>query len=173
MKNLKNLIVLLSISVLLGCKKSKDSDPQPQLPKETQIGANTFGCKLNNEIWLPQGTFPNRSGLVADWQGDGYLNIVAASFTSQRAQYLHLHSDKEILAPGDYNLTNEGTFAGLSDELSQCEYGGPNYKVQSGVLTITKLDFEKRIIAGRFHFTLTSPTCSPVTITDGRFDITY
>lgn len=37
MKNLKILIVLLSASMLLGCKKSKDSDPQPQLPKKPKL----------------------------------------------------------------------------------------------------------------------------------------
>lgn len=99
--------------------------------------------------------------------------MVATSFNSIRAQSIYFHSEKEIVGPGEYDLTTEGNYVGVSDKLTQCIYGGPDNSVQNGVLTITKLDTEKRIIAGRFHFTLTSPTCSTITVTDGRFDVIY
>jgi len=35
---------------------------------------------------------------------------------------------------------------------------------------ITKLDLVNRIVSGTFAFTLETPACGKVTVTDGRFD---
>ena len=43
--------LLLSLALLLGCKKNKPA-PADQLPPATQTGANTFGCLLNGQPWL-------------------------------------------------------------------------------------------------------------------------
>jgi hypothetical protein len=66
----KNTIWLLLIALfsicMPACKKTKiDPVPVPaidQLPPITQTGANTFGCLINGNVWLPKGydgNFPN------------------------------------------------------------------------------------------------------------------
>lgn len=48
MKALLSILLLSFTLFLLGCHKKKPS--QPQLPSETQVGAGTFGCKINGQI---------------------------------------------------------------------------------------------------------------------------
>ena len=43
------LALLVGIAIHTSCKKD------PILPSATQSGANTFGCKVNGEIWIPDG----------------------------------------------------------------------------------------------------------------------
>jgi len=43
------LLVIISI-ISFQCKKSVQED---QLPPITTIGANTFGCLINGNVWLP------------------------------------------------------------------------------------------------------------------------
>ena len=46
------LVALLSLS---QCKKNAPAPAAEQLPPATQTGANTFGCLLNGQPWMPQG----------------------------------------------------------------------------------------------------------------------
>ena len=51
----------LLLAALLGlsqCKKN-DINPVDQLPPATQTGANTFGCLVNRQVWLPKGNNGN------------------------------------------------------------------------------------------------------------------
>ena len=49
MKQLQILAVLL---LFIGC--SSDSNPEEGLPKETQTGANTFGCLIDGKLLVPR-----------------------------------------------------------------------------------------------------------------------
>ncbi|MGH2649337.1 MAG: hypothetical protein ACRDE8_17285, partial [Ginsengibacter sp.] len=50
------LVSLIFISLTAGeCKKHKPGNPVDQLPPATQTGANTFGCLINGEVFLPKG----------------------------------------------------------------------------------------------------------------------
>jgi hypothetical protein len=40
-------------------------------------------------------------------------------------------------------------------------------------VAITRLDPVARIVSGRFSFTLETPNCGRVTVTDGRFDTIF
>jgi hypothetical protein len=44
--------IIIFCSFCSQCKKSSSSS-QPVLPPITQTGANTFGCKINGQVWLP------------------------------------------------------------------------------------------------------------------------
>lgn len=72
MKN-KQLILLLLLAPLfihLKCKKESG----PQLPPETQIGANTLGFKINGKIYTSRG----EGGLLSNesvW-GGGHIVIL-------------------------------------------------------------------------------------------------
>ena len=43
------LLFFLTVLSLVGCSKDNatNNDPLAQLPAETQVGANTFGCVIN------------------------------------------------------------------------------------------------------------------------------
>lgn len=54
MKKLIFLIPLIMLMILLSsCEGIFNSDDGPKLPKVTNTGANTFGCKVNGEVWTP------------------------------------------------------------------------------------------------------------------------
>ena len=63
------------------CKKDKTPEnPVDQLPPETQIGANTFGCLVNGKVYIPKGfsgTGTPNPHLIFDIGLDGfpYLQI--------------------------------------------------------------------------------------------------
>ena len=50
------ILFLLTILSLLGCSKDDPivEDPLAKLPRKTQVGANTFGCIINNEVFYPR-----------------------------------------------------------------------------------------------------------------------
>ena len=55
MKNI--LFTFLTISFLISCSKKDDPippEPLSKLPPETQTGANTFGCAINNQVFYPR-----------------------------------------------------------------------------------------------------------------------
>ena len=49
---MKNILIRALLLLLMGC--SSDSNPEDGLPKETQTGANTFGCLIDGKLLLPR-----------------------------------------------------------------------------------------------------------------------
>ena len=49
---MKQPFILVLFLMLLGC--SSDSNPEDGLPKETQTGANTFGCLIDGKLYKPR-----------------------------------------------------------------------------------------------------------------------
>ena len=73
------LICSLIISVTMGsCLKGLFDE---KLPKATQTGANTFGCKIDGKSWIPDGThdlfvsIPALSASIYQWQGTRNLHL--------------------------------------------------------------------------------------------------
>ena len=65
------ILFFLTILSLVGCSKDDPivEDPLAKLPPETQVGDNTFGCIINNQVFYPRdGTStlfsPGSSGLI-------------------------------------------------------------------------------------------------------------
>ena len=46
--------LLLLVLTLMSTKCEKEK-PEPTLPPATQTGANTFGCKVNGKVYIPNG----------------------------------------------------------------------------------------------------------------------
>lgn len=181
---MKRIILFCCIAtVLIGWSCTNDPpspgpEPRPTLPPITQTGQNTFGCRVNGEVWLPQGDWQNPSPTV-----DYYNNcvLISAERIGQNPYtYLHLDFGK---------VFNDTSFV-IQNYLDSAEYqyfvynasyypSGPitsYYPVNpnSGELNLLKLDTVNRIVSGTFHFvgidTLSGDT---VRIEDGRFDIQY
>ena len=178
-KGLLTWLLLLMLAVS-ACKK-KNADPEPDLPPETQIGADTFGCYLNGVPWKP--AYANSSGifgrsilLLQYDPGDNYsFNLIA----KQEKQPVN-----EWMAVFSWRVSSVGTYSlkkGSSNEGGHT-YGSPttgtimNYDsgvISDGELVITKIDMQKRFISGRFWFKLEKQGITPINVTGGRFDVTF
>lgn len=165
---MKNLIILLSILTIFfsaSCKKGEKLTP------ETQTGANTFSCKINGKVYIPENDFSVKAISVAFYNNTDFeVGANGTQYDPPRNLSIHI---KNILSEGTYLL-----------DFTQSRYvtyyisGTNNYHskiLNSGKVTITKLDRNQRIISGRFDFQLTNEKNSAETlnVTDGRFDVKY
>ncbi len=175
MKRLILLPLCLTL-LLLGCGE--------KLPKPTQTGSNTFGCKIDGKKWVPNrgGSIfapikPISGGYLQMTSADGKkyvgIDILASSDDGQRVQIL-LNSR----LPGVYNLNKDTQTRPTA--LSTADYG--YYKSEDGATYITSVkytgsviinrsDTVNYIISGQFYFTAVNSKGETVKITEGRFDI--
>ena len=161
-------------------KQDPEPNPEPQeptLPPLTHTGENTFGCKVNGEIW------------VAEVDPSWWTSDVSASYNSNSNRFAiqgrHEFDDETIEKVTIIDtLEGEGvhaieayidSFEGYQHlGTSNCEY---YYDMNNpGLLEITYFDTVKQIISGKFEMDLINPDCAQDTImhiTEGRFDVRY
>lgn len=173
---MKNLLIPLLCSwtlLLYSCKQ----DPEPQLPPETQTGANTFGCIVNGKLWLP-------------FQEDGSPAINAylgSSGTFALAAFLEVGKTntggkisnsialglKGLNKIGIYYLDERNTYIDYANKQIKCYYlcyNKPSF-YYTGKIEITRFDLGNNIVSGKFEATLKVPDCDTIKITNGRFDV--
>lgn len=176
---MKKLLLLTAVVVAFtACKKEIKT-----LPDETQIGANTFGAKLNGENWGPlkAGILPTAPLLEARFSGDQSIVITARNFSRTPIETEMEIFLKGATAPGTY-LLNQTTARYPSQTASYGYYEKRNINVEdqwitgseaTGEVVITRLDIPARIVSGTFQFTANAKYGSaPITVTEGRFDLT-
>jgi hypothetical protein len=176
----KNLIILLLISFTLSCC-NKDDNPfsgSDQLPPETQTGANTVGCLVNGEVFLPhqEGINPAVNCFYQLDNGEYYFTMNFADLRGSGFKEVFIQTGKINLQVGSTYLLNknsidDGDFngggGGYSTSLSN------TYKtntIKTGELKITRLDLSNSIISGTFWFDAVNSTGETVQIRSGRFD---
>jgi len=180
------LLFLVSIVLLGGsCRKSKPKSSVDQLPPETQTGANTFGCLVNGQAFLPGGTSLTGGSLSSNYQflnGGYYFRLAAISRnnTSAESKSIGVFTDSLKLAQGsEYTFSSVHT-KGLAYALYG--YSNPNtaiiddYETNpliSGKLTIKKLDTLNQIVSGTFWFDAVNAQGQKAEIREGRFDVRY
>lgn len=140
------------------------------LPKPTESGKNTFGCKINGEKFIPE-----KKELFSGPPVYGYFGADSSFYLvgDVKPHTISLRI-KKITKTGDYIL---------SDKLNRSYY--INYKTFSvyylinqqntGRISISRVDYSKRIVSGTFEFEAFNekdPT-DIVKITKGRFDIDF
>lgn len=187
---------VLIISVLLSSCLGDDTDFDFSLPKPTQEGKNTFGCILNDHVWINYG---KQCFLLAD----GCHENLIAIYRSANNGRLDLYADRVIRKKGslvssetisfslDGNFNAAGNYSlryvdhvsdiGYRNNLTEKTYGClPNR--ETFTLQITKLDTLEKIISGKFSGTLfniiydplqSRPGTDSITIRDGRFDVRF
>jgi hypothetical protein len=175
----KLLLPLLALALLTQCRKSNPdpAKPEDQLPAATQTGANTFGCLVNGQAYLPAG----RVGLGSNYSvsydptfNSGSLAVRTYNIANQKSKYLVL-GGAGINKIGTYlfgSAQDIGAFFTDDNRSIPCdEYRSMDLNTFSkGTLTITRLDRQAGIIAGTFSFLLAKPGCDTLRITQGRFD---
>jgi hypothetical protein len=178
MKNLFITTLILGI-FFTSCKKEiKD------LPPATDNGSNTFGAKVNGNLWKPQGfgPFPANDILESTVAGND-IQIWARNFASSPNETEFYLLIKNVTGPGTYQL-NENIPAHPYPDVSYGYYVKRNITPQNewstsasytGTVTITKFDRTNRIASGSFQFNAINMynTPEPLTVTEGRFDVKY
>ena len=189
------ILIFLTILSLVGCSKDnpKQSDPLSLLPPETQTGANTFGCIINNQVFYPRdGTStlfsPGGKGLLI-W-GDPSGNQEFNEFEIRNLQdgkpcsrmVIHLQNLAQLQV-GEYfwkasnfqtsidGLMQNYVFARIFDNNTNSWKLYSSYE-NSGKVTITKYASNNTIISGNFSGKLKLyNSTEEIEILNGRFDI--
>jgi len=175
MKHTPLLLLLLSLTTI-SCKKDR-------LTKETQKGANTFSCLIDDKIYKPcseprilgDPDIPSLNGGLSV-SGNRMEARVSASCNKFREEHKNVYIEIG-------NFTGAGTYllSDLSNRLLYSIYDNNTYReyssqnTKSGRVIITKDDRRSKILSGTFEFegADNNEPGKIVKITSGRFDIRY
>jgi hypothetical protein len=155
------IFLLFVILTLSSCGKE---DIQV-LPPETQTGANTFGCRLNGQVFVPTCE-------------ESYTTTRVAIYT-RNSKSLEIYAQNNVLETLDFtisdlsiNRTNKIDFASFASRITNNEFDVYNGRSISSIV-LTKFDTINHVVSGRFEAILKSNTDSTKikTITQGRFDM--
>jgi hypothetical protein len=173
---MRPLLPIFISALILGsihCKKESAVNPEPTLPEATQVGANTFGCKVDGVVFLPKkSSFSNVSPLlVSNSHYDGFLlEISHIGFPNDLNYAISLALPQFLSTVGAFDLKNFPFGQYVIKTAPGARYR-TNY-IYSGQLTITRCDTLHKIYSGTFYFTgLDTATGKTVQVTDGRFDL--
>lgn len=176
---MKNIFVLTALCFLASCSKEIT-----ELPEATQTGANSFGARVNGELWAPQGfgIAPTAPLLEAKYHFDqtSYL-INARNFSKQPTETEMEIFLMGVTGPGTYTF-NATTTKNPANRVNYAHYierkvNPLNEWITSaqytGSVTITRADTMNRILSGTFEFRAGTilGTAEPLVVTEGRFDL--
>ena len=160
--------VVLSALLFMGCTKER-------LPRATEKGKNTFGCKIDGKVFLPSEDEPSFSApssplLVSNNSFDGFILRARKFGTPTSTPKNVIIALPYIKTTGTYPLAIYGYGVYKEDYA-----GGPIYRTNNtytGQVKITRSDTINRIYSGTFSFTaIDENTGKVVNVTDGRFDV--
>ncbi len=166
---------ILLFLLLLSCKKEK-------LPKPTQQGKNTFGCKVDGKLFVPKDviTVPVTPGLIAfyDEAGSNYFELRVTENKDEENGGLRRTILFKIfnLTVGTNNLNEQNKVSvKISVDNNQLDKSYETNSTTGGILTVTRLDTNQNIISGTFSFVAAPKQANSqnVHVTEGRFDISY
>ena len=163
---MKASLPILCLVFFCACAKNNGV----QLPPITHLGLNTFGCKVDGAIWVPNNQI--LPGIVAH-VGPSMLPLSFNSILSGTGADGYTSSFYFYPQFGGVNGVGN-YFDSLSISYSDGLNGGVNNRFDpNDYFQITYLDTIKRIISGIFSFTLYNGPTDSVSITDGRFDFSF
>ena len=169
-------ILFTAFILSISCDNDDDTpqDPLDQLPAATQIGANTFGCLLDGEVFLP-----GQGNLTLDAV---YQNINGEFFFSVQGNKRNTENDllRIGLATLNFELQENAAYQLLENQNGNAT-GAYFIRTEmyytsvqnSGELTITHLDEENQTVSGTFWFDVQDQEDVLHEIREGRFDMQY
>jgi hypothetical protein len=187
MKQLKNaimkkLILLLITTFTLSCC-NKDDNPfssSDQLPAETQTGANTVGCLINGEVFLPhaEGLTPEVNCFYQLDNGDFFFTMRFSDFRNGGSKSVFIQTKRVNLINGqtyslNKNMVDNGDFSGGGMFWLTPNNISYTNTIKTGELKITRVDLSNSIISGTFWFDAVNSAGEIVEIRQGRFDWNY
>ncbi|MFD2601789.1 hypothetical protein [Flavobacterium suzhouense] len=166
----KIFLLYVLFAFLSSCDKNDDKNCSGAdcLPPATQTGADTFGCLVNGEPFVDKSRSFNCFYQFFD--GEYYFSISAKFNKSIKG--IGLGSQKiELLQAGSYQLREIGAGNFSADVFVDADNNFETSLIDTGTISITKFDMEKKIVSATFEFTVTDPASGKVyKITEGRFD---
>ena len=181
---MKKLLFFLSALISLAFLSTSCEKEVGPLPEATQKGANTYGCYVDGQPWLPRDRDFKSSHLNFQFSPAGGVYIYALhDDVPGETTATRIILDFDALrraAPGTYytDSTNVCTYM-VSHLIPNADSMGVEevYTTDAqhrGRITFTRFDPVTRIMSGTFEFEAQSDGGSKlVKITDGRFDGVY
>ena len=180
---MKHFFLLLLTTITLSCCSSDDDNNNgDQLPPETQTGANTAGCLVDGQVFLPHQRGLN-AALLCNYEfidGKFYFNLVINDNRETIGKTVSVRTGEISLATNSIYPLN------ISNTIFQPDFiggggiygiGASNYfytnNIKTGELKITRLDLSSSIISGTFWFDAINSAGETVHIRSGRFDMHY
>ncbi len=168
-------ILICSNFLLSSCDEDADKNRKPidQLPPLTHIGANTFGCLVDGEPFLPG---PAQNPLDCIYQyvdGKYYFDVQATKNIAPAVKRVDVTTTKLQLVEGqtyileDYTDGKASGFYSIEFDISHTD------GLNTGELTITHLDFDNQTVSGTFWFDVVDDNGKTHKIREGRFDMHY
>jgi hypothetical protein len=187
MKHLNLILLLLTFTTFISCKKEAPVNPIDQLPPASAFGANTFGCLINGSAFVPKkgpwyggGGDPYLCYYRYDDDGKGpYFILAAYNLKDSSSPDVILEAQNLTFEEGKtYPLTTWGedgkafaSYTVVNSSWNRLEF----YTTETtrGELKITRFDEVKQIISGTFWFNAINDSGSVIEVREGRFDMTY
>lgn len=193
MKKLSTALVIM-ISIMSCGNDDSPFENQRTLPPITQTGANTFGCYIDQLLFLPRdgdGTFGSNDRAV--YFKGGYPNpldyneIDIHDYKSEKTASLLIHIQAlNTNSTGDYIINESNGLSnidGLSHNYIHCRVWREdigNYQnylsyENSGIITITNYNLSDRLVSGTFSGYVRNyqEPHDTIQITQGRFDFKW
>ncbi|TCD03121.1 hypothetical protein [Pedobacter psychroterrae] len=152
-----SILLFLYVSLVISSCKKSNVERLNKLPDVSQVGKNTFGCVVNDRIFVPNGGFFYPSSKITISEGKFYILV------QHDTEYIFLN----------FTATDTGITpfcARYRNTETSCEYES----CVTGSLIITKLDMKNKIISGVFDFTLSKfDECPDIKVVDGQFDYKF
>ena len=180
---MKNLYFLFSLILILSCCNNKDDNPALppilQLPPATQTGANTAGCLVNGQVFIPQG-YSQTGNLTCNYINELDFGLNISEIINGRIKIINVVSN-------NINITNNlnvdlpltifvnnskyGQFTILNPDFTQERY--ITTATVTGNLRITYYSASNSIISGTFWFDAADSNGVKIEVREGRFDMRY
>lgn len=190
---MKNTLLLPLLAALSLCACHQEPPPQDPpfvpidytvLPPITQEGKNTFGCKVNGEVWVPRidtrSFDPTRHDKIAslhekNGSGAGAIVCNLLDFDSKQDDWLQITFGQTFFQP----VQNCGLMLGvgaLFNTTSGKWYSSKYHDSSNNCVTVTRIDTANNIVSGTFHFVLYRDSVNlndKIVLSEGRFDMFY
>jgi len=161
-------------------KKNTTGNPYA-FPPGTQTGADVMACYLDSSTWVIENNYQNTGDFAAGMGTNdtffitGYPMPGYTPFLSLQTMQLVIFNHFQVDTPYAANDSTHILFEYWPD--STCQgvlYEIPNLTPVSGTVTVTKFDYNKRIMSGVFNAKFIIPDCyDTVTLRDGWFDFRF
>ena len=163
-------IVIIVSFIATSC--SEYAPPVPtKLPDATITGANTFGCYIETDLYIPEYrtiTFEMPGPLIVEFPFDTkhFFDVNTSRIVNKKDPF-----QDAAVAFSIANVKDTGDFKVINGLV---EFEGRYYhtdSINNGKITITKIDSLQKIISGTFYFKAKDRySDKTVNVTSGRFD---
>ncbi|QTD37417.1 hypothetical protein JL193_15190 [Polaribacter batillariae] len=176
---LKTVLFLFAFTLSNCESKTEDERWNPELPPITQIGANTFGCKINGQVMIPRDSRKSQLGGIpkgVSYGTDLNYDWIKASdrYTATGGVAIKI-PNLQTLKVGEYEVkTIIGGFASTHPNIVyiQATHHKGFYGSIEGTGKVIITHYDNEIISGTFYCKLKNRDISDnfIEITEGRFD---